>query len=105
MRNVVAQQEPAGPARAAGRLPMIRFHVHVATLDLASSVRTYSHVFGPPAVEKPDYAKWEPDGFPLVFAVSTRRGVAGIDHLGITGQSCCATAPAAPLLSLGPKRP
>ena len=59
---------------------MIRFHVHVTTLDLASSIRTYSQIFGPPAVEKPDYAKWEPDGFPVIFAVSTRKGVAGIDH-------------------------
>jgi hypothetical protein len=171
MRDVVAQQAPADPAHAAGRLPMIRFHVHVTTLDLASSIRTYSHIFGPPAVEKLDYAKWEPDGFPVIFAVSTRKGVAGIDHLGIkadsdtelaamrvglqaeglqhveqrdaaccyvradklwvtdpngvpwelyagkgsiemfgddarpaTDASCCATEPAGPLLSLGPKR-
>ena len=66
---------------------MIRFHVHVTTLDLASSIRTYSEVFGPPAVEKLDYAKWEPDGFPVIFAVSTRKGVAGIDHLGIKADS------------------
>ena len=66
---------------------MIRFHVHVTTLDLASSIRTYSQVFGSPAVEKPDYAKWEPDGFPVIFAVSTRKGVAGIDHLGIKADS------------------
>ena len=66
---------------------MIRFHVHVTTLDLASSIRTYSHIFGPPAIEKPDYAKWEPDGFPVIFAVSTRKGVAGIDHLGIKADS------------------
>ena len=66
---------------------MIRFHVHVTTLDLASSIRTYSHIFGPPAIEKPDYAKWEPDGFPMIFAVSTRKGVAGIDHLGIKADS------------------
>jgi hypothetical protein len=40
MRDVVAQQRPATPAHAAERLRMIRFHVHVTTLDLASSIRT-----------------------------------------------------------------
>jgi lactoylglutathione lyase len=62
---------------------MIRFHVHVTTHDLPGSIATYSLVFGPPSVEKPDYAKWEPDGFPVIFAVSTRKATAGIDHLGI----------------------
>ena len=66
---------------------MIRFHVHVTTRDLPESVATYSRIFGPPAVEKPDYAKWEPAALPVVFAVSTRKAVAGIDHLGIKADS------------------
>ena len=66
---------------------MIRFHVHVTTRDLAESVATYSGIFGPPAVQKPDYAKWEPADFPVVFAVSTRKATAGIDHLGIKADS------------------
>jgi putative transposase len=66
---------------------MIRFHVHVTTRDLPESVATYSRIFGPPAVEKPDYAKWEPAALPVVFALSTRKAVAGIDHLGIKADS------------------
>ena len=66
---------------------MIRFHVHVTTHDLPGSIATYSVVFGPPSVEKADYAKWEPDGFPVIFAVSTRKAVAGVDHLGIKADS------------------
>ena len=56
---------------------MIRFHVHVTTHDLPSSVATYSLIFGPPSVEKTDYAKREPDGFPVIFAASTRKAAAG----------------------------
>jgi hypothetical protein len=33
---------------------MLRFHVHVTTLDLPSSIRAYSQVFGPPALTMPD---------------------------------------------------
>src|SRR4029450_5420910 len=66
---------------------MIRFHVHVTTHDLPASVATYSGLFGPPAVEKADYAKWEPAGFPVIFAVSTRKRAAGLDHLGIKADS------------------
>src|SRR4029450_10895246 len=66
---------------------MIRFHVHVTTHDLPASVATYSGLFGPPAVEKSDYAKWEPARFPVIFAVSTRKRAAGLDHLGIKADS------------------
>jgi hypothetical protein len=66
---------------------MMRFHVHVTTRDLHASIATYSLVFGPPVVEKPDYAKWEPEAMPLVFAVSTRKPVSGIDHVGIRADS------------------
>ena len=80
LRNRLRRAPPPGGS-------MIRFHVHVTTQDLAGSIATYSLVFGPPALEKPDYAKWEPEGFPVIFAVSTRKGVSGIDHLGIKADS------------------
>lgn len=62
---------------------MMRFHVHVTTHDLPASIATYSVVFGSPAIEKADYAKWEPEDVPVIFAVSTRKAAAGVDHLGI----------------------
>lgn len=63
---------------------MKRFHVHLAVEDLAANIRFYSTVFGqPPAVEKPDYAKWMLDDPRINFAISSRGLEAGIDHLGL----------------------
>jgi catechol-2,3-dioxygenase len=63
---------------------MKRFHVHVAVHDLQQSIRFYSALFGTnPAVEKPDYAKWMLEDPRINFAISTRGGKAGLDHLGI----------------------
>jgi catechol 2,3-dioxygenase-like lactoylglutathione lyase family enzyme len=63
---------------------MKRFHVHVSVTDLAESIRFYSQLFGaPPAVEKPDYAKWMVDDPRLNFAISARGHAAGVNHLGI----------------------
>jgi len=63
---------------------MKRFHVHVAVNDLDANVRFYSAVFGaPPAVLKPDYAKWMLEDPRINFAISTRGSQTGIDHLGI----------------------
>jgi catechol 2,3-dioxygenase-like lactoylglutathione lyase family enzyme len=63
---------------------MKRFHVHVAVHDLQQSIRFYSALFGVnPAVEKADYAKWMLEDPRLNFAISTRGGKAGLDHLGI----------------------
>ena len=62
---------------------MKRFHVHVAVEDLAANIRFYSTVFGaPPAVEKPDYAKWMLEDPRINFAISQRGAKAGVDHLG-----------------------
>lgn len=62
---------------------MKRFHVHVVVDDLAANVRFYSTMFGmPPTVEKPDYAKWMVEDPRLNFAISSRGGKAGLDHLG-----------------------
>jgi catechol 2,3-dioxygenase-like lactoylglutathione lyase family enzyme len=63
---------------------MKRFHVHVAVDDLAKNVRFYSAMFGaPPAVEKPDYAKWMLVDPRINFAISTRARGRGVDHLGL----------------------
>jgi len=63
---------------------MKRFHVHVAVHDLEQSIRFYSTLFGtPPAVKKDDYAKWMLDDPRINFAISSRGGAPGVDHLGI----------------------
>lgn len=67
---------------------MKRFHVHVAVHDLKQSVRFYSTVFAAePSVLKDDYAKWQLDDPQVNFAISTRSGKAGIDHLGIEAEN------------------
>jgi catechol 2,3-dioxygenase-like lactoylglutathione lyase family enzyme len=63
---------------------MKRFHVHVSVDDLDANVRFYSAMFGaPPAVLKPDYAKWMLDDPRINFAISSRGVKAGVDHLGV----------------------
>jgi predicted lactoylglutathione lyase len=63
---------------------MSRFHVHLNVLDLDASMQFYSRLFArEPAVVKPDYAKWMLEDPRVNFAISTVRGAAGIDHLGI----------------------
>jgi catechol 2,3-dioxygenase-like lactoylglutathione lyase family enzyme len=63
---------------------MKRPHVHVSVDDLAQSIRFYSALFAAqPTVTKPDYAKWMLDDPRVNFAISTRSGGTGIDHLGI----------------------
>ncbi len=67
---------------------MKRFHVHVSVADLDRSVAFYSGLFGaPPAVRKPDYAKWMVDDPRLNFAISQRGGVPGVNHLGLQAES------------------
>jgi catechol 2,3-dioxygenase-like lactoylglutathione lyase family enzyme len=63
---------------------MKRLHVHVSVDDLAGSIRFYSALFGSePTVAKPDYAKWTLEDPRVNFAISSRGGQAGVDHLGI----------------------
>lgn len=63
---------------------MKRIHVHVSVADIAQSVRFYSTLFAAePSVTKPDYAKWMLNDPLMNFAISTRSGEIGIDHLGI----------------------
>ena len=63
---------------------MKRFHVHAHVEDLPASIAFYSKMFGaePTRVEA-DYAKWMIEDPRLNFAISTRGGTPGVDHLGI----------------------
>jgi catechol-2,3-dioxygenase len=62
---------------------MKRFHVHVHVADLAQSVTFYSRLFGAePTRLESDYAKWMMDDPRVNFAISTRGGKPGLDHLG-----------------------
>jgi hypothetical protein len=63
---------------------MKRLHIHVSVENIPQSVRFYSTLFATePAVTKPDYAKWMLDDPRVNFAISTRSGETGLDHLGI----------------------
>lgn len=63
---------------------MKRFHIHVGVKDLEKSVQFYSTLFGQkPAKLKEDYAKWMLEDPRINFAISTRVGENGVDHLGI----------------------
>lgn len=61
----------------------MRFHVHTHVQDLPASIAFYSRMFGAQPVRvEADYAKWHLDNPRLNFAISSRGGQAGIDHLG-----------------------
>jgi len=63
---------------------MKRFHVHVHVEDLAKNIAFYSAMFNEqPTRTEADYAKWMLQDPPVNFAISTRGGAAGVDHLGI----------------------
>jgi predicted enzyme related to lactoylglutathione lyase len=67
---------------------MKRLHVHVSVEDIAQSMRFYSTLFAvEPTVIKPDYAKWMLDDPRVNFAISTRGGQTGVDHLGIQAET------------------
>jgi lactoylglutathione lyase len=62
---------------------MKRFHVHVHVEDLAKSVTFYSRLFAAePTRLEGDYAKWMLEDPRINFAISTRGGKPGVDHLG-----------------------
>ncbi|MBI3369811.1 MAG: VOC family protein [Burkholderiales bacterium] len=63
---------------------MKRFHVHAHVQDLQASIAFYTKMFAaePTRVEG-DYAKWMLDDPRINFAISTRGGKPGVDHLGI----------------------
>jgi lactoylglutathione lyase len=62
---------------------MKRFHVHAHVNDLKASIAFYSKLFAaePTRVEA-DYAKWMLEDPRINFAISTRGGTIGVDHLG-----------------------
>jgi catechol 2,3-dioxygenase-like lactoylglutathione lyase family enzyme len=63
---------------------MKRFHIHVGVKDLNQSIQFYSTLFGEKPVKiKEDYAKWMLEDPRINFAISTRAGDVGVDHLGI----------------------
>lgn len=63
---------------------MKRMHIHVGVDNISESVKFYSALFGAePAKQMPDYAKWMLDEPQVNFAISTRSGNKGVDHLGI----------------------
>ncbi|MCC7249111.1 MAG: VOC family protein [Lysobacter sp.] len=67
---------------------MKRFHVHVSVRDLNESVRFYSQLFAArPSVHESEYAKWMLEDPRVNFAISTRSGAPGIDHLGIQAEN------------------
>ena len=67
---------------------MKRLHVHVSVDDLGRSIGFYSTLFAAqPTVVKPDYAKWMLDDPRVNFAISTRSGQSGLDHLGIQAET------------------
>lgn len=67
---------------------MKRLHVHVGVHDLKQSIQFYSTLFAAqPFLQKDDYAKWQLDDPRVNFAISTRGGKAGLDHLGIQAEN------------------
>lgn len=67
---------------------MKRFHVHVHVEDLAKNVAFYSRLFAAePARLEADYAKWMLDDPRINFAISSRGGQPGVDHLGFQTDS------------------
>jgi hypothetical protein len=67
---------------------MKRMHVHVCVDNIENAVGFYSALFATkPAVVKHDYAKWMLDDPRVNFAISSRGGSPGLDHLGIQVES------------------
>jgi len=63
---------------------MKTIHIHVGVDNIDESVIFYSALFGAePSKVKDDYAKWMLDDPRLNFAISTRSGKQGVEHLGI----------------------
>jgi catechol 2,3-dioxygenase-like lactoylglutathione lyase family enzyme len=66
---------------------MKRLHIHVGVKNLEQSIRFYNTLFGAePAKVKEDYAKWMLDDPRINFAISTRVGQKGVDHLGLQAE-------------------
>ena len=69
---------------------MKRFHVHAHVEDLKASVAFYSKLFAAePTRLEGDYAKWMLEDPRVNFAISTRGGKPGVDHLDEGETTCC----------------
>jgi hypothetical protein len=67
---------------------MKRFHVHAYVQELEQSIVFYSKLFdAPPTRVESDYAKWMLEDPRINFAISTRGGKPGVDHLGLQADS------------------
>ena len=67
---------------------MKRLHVHISVPDLTRSIAFYETLFGaPPSVVEDDYAKWMLDDPRVNFAISTRCGAVGVDHVGVQAET------------------
>lgn len=63
---------------------MKRMHIHLGVKNINESVKFYNALFGTePAKLKPDYAKWMLEDPRINFAISTRAGKVGVDHMGL----------------------
>lgn len=63
---------------------MKRMHIHLGVKNIDESVKFYNALFGTePAKLKPDYAKWMLEDPRINFAISTRAGKVGVDHMGL----------------------
>jgi catechol-2,3-dioxygenase len=63
---------------------MKRLHIHIDVTNLKDSINFYQALFGAAPIKiKDDYAKWLLDEPGLNFAISTRSGKSGLNHLGI----------------------
>ncbi len=63
---------------------MKRLHVHIGVENIEQAIPFYSALFGAaPVKTKADYAKWLLEDPRVNFAISTRPGKKGLDHLGI----------------------
>lgn len=63
---------------------MKRMHINVGVENLDQSIKFYSALFGEQPVKvKSDYAKWMVEDPRINFAITTRSGKTGVDHLGL----------------------
>lgn len=62
---------------------MKRLHVHVTVEEIEKGISFYNSLFAQDAsVVKDDYAKWMLDEPAVNFAISTKCGKVGLNHLG-----------------------
>lgn len=69
---------------------MRRMHINLGVEDIEQSIKFYNVLFGAePTKTKPDYAKWMLEDPRINFAISSRAGSKGVDHLGLQVEEDC----------------